>query len=154
MNDVIKIALQRAGMPSVLEPPWLDREDESRPDGITVFPFSGDTSLVWDCTCIETFAGIHLNRSAKEAATVAHYFEERKHRKYAVLAKAHQFEPIAVENMRVHGGSTGVILRAIGRRLVEATGEHREANWFCQNLAITIQQGKAFSILSACRERF
>ena len=30
-------------------------------------------------------------------------------------------------------------MRAIGRRLVEATEERREANLFCQNLAIAIQ---------------
>ena len=41
MIDVIKKALQKAGMPSVLEPPVLDRGGRSRPDVITVFPFSG-----------------------------------------------------------------------------------------------------------------
>ena len=64
MKDVIKRALQKADLPSVLEPPGLDRGDGSRPDGITVFPFSEGTSLVWDCTCVDTFAGVHLNRSA------------------------------------------------------------------------------------------
>ena len=34
-----------------------------------------------------------------EAGTAANCAEERKRRKYAVLAEAHQFEPIAVENM-------------------------------------------------------
>ena len=62
MNDVIKRALQKVGLPSVLEPPGLDRGVGSRPDGITVFPFSGGRSLVWDCTCVNTFAGVHLNR--------------------------------------------------------------------------------------------
>ena len=56
--------------------------------------------------------------------------------------------------MGVYGKSIGVILRAIGRRLVEATGKQREANWFRQNLAIAVQRGNAFSILSAGRERF
>ena len=41
--------------------------------------------------------------------------------------------------MGVYGESTGIIIRAIGRRLVEATGEPREANWFRQNLAIAVQ---------------
>ena len=154
MNDVVKRALQKAGLPSVLEPPGLDRGDGSRPDGITVFPFSGGKSLVWDCTCVDTFAGVHLNRSAMEAGIAANNAEERKRHKYAALAEAHQFEPIAVETMGVYGKSTGVIIRAIGRRLVEATGDPREANWFRQNLAIAIQRGNAFSILSAGRERF
>ena len=61
-----------------------------------------------------------------EAGTAANPAEERKRRKYAALVEAHQFEPIAVETMGVYGESTGVILRAICRRLVEATGEPRE----------------------------
>ena len=154
LNDVVKRALQKAGLPSVLEPPGLDRGDGSRPDGITVFPFSGGKSLAWDCTCVDTFAGVHLNRSAMEAGIAANNAEERKRHKYAALAEAHQFEPIAVETMGVYGESTGVIIRAIGRRLVEATGDPREANWFRQNLAIAIQRDNAFSILSAGRERF
>ena len=41
MNEVIKRALQNACLPSVLEPPVLDRGDGLCPDGIKVFPFSG-----------------------------------------------------------------------------------------------------------------
>ena len=111
-------------------------------------------SVVWDCTCVDTFAGVHLNRSAMEAGIAANNAKERKRRKCAALAEAHQFEPIAVETMGVYGESTGVIIKAIGRRLVEATGDPREANWFRQNLAIAIQRGNAFSILSAGQERF
>ena len=132
----------------------MDRGDGSRPDGMTVFSFKRGRCLVWDCTCADTFAETHLNRSAVEAGVAATGAEERKRRKYAALAEVHQFEPIAVETMGVYGGSTGVILRAIGRRLIEATGEAREATWFCQNLALAVQRGNASSILSAGRERF
>ena len=132
-----------------MELPGLYRGDGSSPDGITVFPFSGGRSLVWDCTCVDTFAGVNLNRPAMEAGIAANSAEEHKRRKYAALAEAHRFEPIAVETMGVYGESTGVIIRAIGRRLVEATGEPREANWFRQNLAVAVQRGNAFSILSA-----
>ena len=83
-----------------------------------------------------------------EGGTAANSAEERKRSKYAALAEAHHFEPIAVETMGVFDESTGVILRAIGRRLVKVTGEPREVNWFRQNLAIAIQRGNAFSIFS------
>ena len=89
-----------------------------------------------------------------EAGSAATGAEERKRRKYAALAEAYRFEPIAVETTGVYSRSTAVIQREIGRRLVRATGEPREAAWFCQNLAIAIQRGNAFSILSAGRERF
>ena len=155
MNDTFKRAFQKASLPFVLEPPGLDRGDGPRPDGITVLPFSGGRSLVWDCicTCVDTFAGVHLNRSAMDAGTAANSAEERKRRKYVALVEAHQFEPIAVETMGVFAESTGVVLRAIGRCFVEATWEPREVNWIRQNLAIAIQLGNAFSILSSGRER-
>ena len=89
-----------------------------------------------------------------ETGTASNCAEERKLRKYAALAEAHQFEPIAVETMGVYGEFTGVILRAIGPRLVEVRGEPMESNWFHQNLAIAIYGGNAFSIPSAGRERF
>ena len=87
-----------------------------------------------------------------KAGTAANSAEEHKSRIYAALAEAHQFEPIAVETMGVYGESTGVILRAIGPQLDEATGESREANWFRQNLAIAIQRGNAFNSYSLSRQ--
>ena len=78
-----------------------------------------------------------------EAGTVSNCAEERKCREYAPLAEAHQFESIAVETMGVYGGSIGVILRAVGRHLVEATGMPKEANGFRQNLAIAVQRGNS-----------
>ena len=46
-----------------------------------------------------------------EAGIAANSAEERKRRKYAALAEAHQFEPIAVETMGGYCESTGVIIR-------------------------------------------
>ena len=87
MNDVVKRALQKTGLPSVLEPPGLYRGDGSCPDGIAVFQFSGGRSLVWDCTCVDTFAWVHLNRSAMEAGIAADSAKERKRREYATYSR-------------------------------------------------------------------
>ena len=104
MNVVIKRAIHKAGLQSVLEPPGLDRGDGSRPGDITVFPFRDGRSLVWDCTYVDAFSGVHLNRSAMEAGTAANIAAERKCFQYSALAEAHQFEPIAVKTMGVYGG--------------------------------------------------
>ena len=72
-----------------------------------------------------------------EAGTATNSAEEHKRRKLAALTEANQFEPIAVEAMGVYGGSTGVILSAIGRRLVEIGRRLREANWFRQKPGIS-----------------
>ena len=68
MHDVIKRALIKAGLPSVLEPLGLDKEMDH---ALMVFLFSGGRSLVWNYMCVDAFTGIHLNRSAMEAGTAA-----------------------------------------------------------------------------------
>ena len=138
LKGVIKRVLQQSDLPSDLDgasrvtPEWY---------AMTVLPYSGDRSLVWDWTYVDTFAGVNLTMSSMEAGTASNSTYERNRRKYGVLVDAHQFEPIAVETMGVYGGSTGLILRAIGSHLVEATGEPREANWLRQNLAIAGRSG-------------
>ena len=107
--------------------------------------------MVWNCTFVDTFTVVLLYRSAMDAGTAASCSEECKRRKYTALEEAHQFEPITVETMGVYGL---VILWAIGRRLVEVVGEPREAYWSSQNLALAVQRGNAFSILSTGRKRF
>ena len=86
LNDVIRRALQRAGLPSILEVPGLD--DGRRPDGITVFPFHNGRSLVWDCTCVDTFAASHLMGAAFEPGSAAGEEEMRKRLKYERLGDA------------------------------------------------------------------
>ena len=50
LSDVVKRALQPAGIPSLLEPAGVDRGNGKRPDGMNVFPFAEGKSLVWDAT--------------------------------------------------------------------------------------------------------
>ncbi|XP_073955687.1 uncharacterized protein [Choristoneura fumiferana] len=56
LNDIVQRALRSAGVPSVLEPPGLSRTDGKRPDGLTLVPWEGGRCLVWDATCVSTFA--------------------------------------------------------------------------------------------------
>ena len=48
LNDVMKRVLVVAGILSWLEPSGLDREDDRRQDGVTVFPYHRGKSLCWD----------------------------------------------------------------------------------------------------------
>ena len=60
LNDILHRALSSANVPSRLQPTGLDRADGKRPDGITMVPWSNDRLLVWDATCVDTFAPSHL----------------------------------------------------------------------------------------------
>lgn len=154
LNDVIRRALQSAGVPSVLEPVGVDRGDGKRPDGLTVFPFSNGKCLCWDATCVDTYAGTHLNNSAMSPGKAACAAEVSKRRKYAELGARYRFEPVAVETSGVFGESSGQVISEVGRRVSELTGDRRETFWLEQRIGLAIQRGNAYSILAAVRERY
>ena len=77
-NDVLKRSLTSAGLPAILEPQGLDREDGRRPDGLTLFPFKHGKSLTWDATCVDTFTESVLIKSSLEPGAAARDAELRK----------------------------------------------------------------------------
>lgn len=52
LNDIIKRSLGTAGFPAILEPPFLTT------DCLTLIPWQRGRSLVWDATCVDTFAKV------------------------------------------------------------------------------------------------
>ena len=56
---ILHRALSSANVPSRLEPTGLDRADGKHPNGITMVPWSNGRLLVWDATCVDTFATSH-----------------------------------------------------------------------------------------------
>ena len=109
LNDIIKRALATAGIPSNLEPAGLDRQEgqNTRPDGITVFPFKNGKALAWDATCVDTFAATYVNHSALQARYAANKAEKDKVDKYQHLCDRYIFTPIAVETTGVYNVNKG-----------------------------------------------
>ena len=62
MNDMIKIAIQEAGLASASEPPGIDKADGSRPDGIAVFR-SAEVGVWFGIESVLTFSTGYLNKS-------------------------------------------------------------------------------------------
>ena len=152
LNDVIKRALSSAGVPSILEPVGLDRGDGKRPDGMTVYPFRHGQNLLWDATCIDTFAQSNVTICAATVGLAAENAETRKKRKYGALMDRYLFEPVAVETSGVCGPSTLRFLNELGRRIFRETGEPRETSWLMQRISIATVRGNAVSILACSRE--
>ena len=147
LNEVVRRALQAVGVPSLLEPTGIDRGDGKRPDGLTLFPFSEGKSLVWDATCVNTFAPSHLPATAAVAGAAARDAEERKVRKYAGLAGQFEVQPVAFETSGACGPATSRFIRQLGCRLVGMTGDARESSWLRQRFALAVVRGNAASVL-------
>jgi len=140
-----KIAsLTSSGVPLVLlesrlsEPSGLDREDGKRPDGLTLIPWQGGRSLVWDVTVVSPLAVPYVDRAA--TGTVADMAASRKTEKYSCLSSSYMFEPIAVENLGTFSTSTLVFLVQLGRRISSQSGDVQESSYLFQRISVAIQR--------------
>ena len=71
LNDVVKRALQGAGIPFVLEPLGLDLGENTHPEGLIIVSNENGKSLTLDSTCIDTFAKLHIYNTASTAGAAA-----------------------------------------------------------------------------------
>ena len=135
LDDVVRRGLSAAGISSMLEPSGLNRGDGKRPDGITVHPYSRGRCLIWDATCVNTFAYSNLIRAALAAGPVADAAEVRKISKYAVLGRRFIFQPGAVETSSAMGKSTIQFFKDLGRRLAVRFQDQRESDFLFQRVS-------------------
>ena len=106
LNDIVCRALSSAHVPAVLEPSGLSRSDGKRPDGVTIAPWSSGKSLVWDATCLDTFALSHRSLAVHSAGKIAAKAEDLKSAKYVDLLSSHNFVPVTIETTGVFGPYT------------------------------------------------
>ena len=129
-----------AKIPSRLEPLDLSRSDGKRPAGASIVPWKNGKYLVWDATCLDTFAVSYTSLATREAGAVAAQAEERKSLNFCSLVSSHTFVPVAIETSGTLGPRTRVILRELGHRLSRATGESRSATFLLQRLSVAIHR--------------
>ena len=115
INDLIKHSLVSAGFPSVLEPTGTCLEDGRRPDGMTMIPFSKGKALLWDATCVDTYATSHLNLSSVTAGAAASEAEIKKQNKYRSLSNDCNFVAVGVETSGVLGKQRSQFIKRLGR---------------------------------------
>ena len=147
VNDLIKRALSSAGTPSILEPNGLTRRDGKRPDGMTLYPWTGGKNLVWDYTCRDSMAQSHVSGTAKEAGSAARAAEGAKLALYSELRRDYEVVPVAMETMGSWGPTGLKFIEAIGTRISEATGEKRSKFFLFQAISMAVQRGNVISVL-------
>lgn len=147
INDIVRRAMVSVNIPCVLEPPGLSRTDGKRPDGLTLVPWRRGRCLLWDATCVSTFAASHLRQTMRSAGSAAETAAKLKHAKYAALESMYDFVPVAVETAGPWGNEARELFRDLGRRLRERGNDPRSGSWLVQQVSIAIQRGNAASIM-------
>ena len=137
-----------AQIPSIKEPPGLLRDDQKRPDGLTLLPWSQGKSLVWDYTCSDTLAPSHVPQTSKEAGKSAKEAEQKKLGHYKELASSgYIVMPVAMETLGSWAPMGLKFIKDIGARMAEVTGEKRSTSYLFQGIGIATQRGNAAAIL-------
>ena len=146
-NDIIKRSLATAGVPSIVEPPGLSRGDGKRPDSLTLFPWSGGKSVVWDFTCRDTLAQSYVGETSLEAGKAAEKAEDFKMDLYSNLIRDYTVVPVAGETLGAWGKQGLKFIQEIGSRITMATGKKNATYYLFQSLSMAIQRGNVASIL-------
>ena len=152
LSNVVRRGPSAAGIPSMLEQSGLDRGDGKRPDRITVYRYSRGRCLVWDATCVDTFASSNLIRATLAAGSVADAADVSKIAKYAELGRRFIFQPVAVETSGAMGKSTIQFFKDLGRRLAVRFTDQRERDFLFHRVSLAILRGNTFSILQSYRD--
>ncbi|GAU90327.1 hypothetical protein RvY_02758 [Ramazzottius varieornatus] len=140
------INLQRIQALKKREPNGILRDDQKRPDGLTLIPWQQGKALVWDVTCVDTLAETYLRRSAGQLGYAANKAEELKRHKYRELDGRYLFCPVAFETFGPCGNEASSLIQQIGKRIAEAAAETRPLSFVKQKLSIDIQRGNAASV--------
>ena len=104
------------------------------------------TLLVWDATCLDTFALSHRSLVVHSAGGIAAKAEDLKGAKYADLLSSHIFVPVAIETTGVFGPRTLSFVKSLGKRLFRHSGDPKSTSSLFQRLSIAVQRGNAISI--------
>lgn len=147
MNNIIKRSLVTSKIPSTLEPIGMYRDDDKRPDGMSLTTWSKGKCLVWDATCVDTLAPSYITKTKITAGRAAEMQTLKKRKKYqTIIEKNYEFVAFAVETM----GTWSVEAKnfnKLGDRLVSETNDPRSKQFLMQNIGLAIQRGNAASVM-------
>ena len=147
-NETIRRALVSGGIPAVLEPVGVSREDGKRPDGMPLIPWEEGRPLLCDFTCSDTMAPSHRDQATSGPGEGACTAKSLKIRKYSSLTSTYSFAPICIETIGAWGEGAKGIIKKIGQRVRGATGESRSTVFLIQRLAIDVQRGNIASVMA------
>ena len=113
---------------------------------MTLGPWYGGLSLVWDATAEDTLARDHYKDTARQAGFMATKAEDAKCQKYHDIQSNYHFQPLAIEITGVYSKSTAPVLSGLAKKLVDVSGYPRVRQWLHQCLSLAVVRRNAASI--------
>ena len=95
----------------------------------------------------DTLCQSYILQCSKNPGAAAEIREIEKTKKYQELANDYHFIPIGMETYGSWGPEGLKLIKTIGKKLKEETGERRSTFYLFQNISIAIQRGNASCVL-------
>ena len=78
--------------------------------------------------------------------------EEKKANKYVHLGQHHIFAPIAFETFGAWGKNAEQVVSAIGKKIMDKSGDPRSMEYLRQRISVELQRGNAASVLGTLKD--
>ena len=125
------------------EPSGLVRTDGKRPDGCTLIPWRSSKALTWGVTVACTVADSYIHDSSRTPGAVTELAATRKEVKYSMLAGTRIFRPVAFESHGPQNASAISVIKELGRKISQRSGNARETQFLFQRLSVILQRFNA-----------
>ena len=112
---------------------------------MTQFAWKKGKSLVWDVTVADTVCATYVTKCSKSPCAAAETRETSKKSKYKHLTD-YCFIPIAIETFGAWGSEGLKLIKDIGKKLKEVTGNNRSTFYLTQQISMAIQRGNSSCI--------
>ena len=104
-------------------------------------------NLIWDATVADTLCQSYINQSSKVAGAAADSREDVKIKKYSDLAEKYCFVPVGLESLGSWGQEGHKLVKEIGKKVMQATGETRSTEFLFQAISLAVQRGNASCVI-------
>ena len=101
----------------------------------------------WECFATYGSNKTYVKNSAKAAGKAAEIREGIKIKTYENLSDLYHFEPVCAETFGSWGSRGLNLIKMIGNKMKEATGEPRSTFYLFQKISMAIQRGNSQCIL-------
>ena len=103
--------------------------------------------MIWDFTCADTLCQSYVDQCSNIAGAAAEFREKTKTKHYKELANDYWFIPVAAETFGSWGSDGHKLVKEIGKKVMEETGEKRSSFYLFQSISMAIQRGNASCVL-------
>lgn len=104
--------------------------------------------VVWDATCVNTFADSYIKRTSVKAGSAADSAVTKKHNLYKqIKSQNYKFVALAVETMGSWSNEAKEFFYSVGKRLEKVTGDPRSIQFLYQRISLAIQQNNAACVM-------